>query len=84
MNGSDDVIRASELAQYAYCARAWWLGRVMGFRSTNVAAMRKGLARHRAHGQMVEGYHRLRRLAIAFLVLAIAALVAWILLSLGR
>jgi hypothetical protein len=56
----------------------------MGFRSTNVAAMRRGLTRHRAHGRMVEAYHRLRRLALALLVLAVAALVAWILLSMGR
>ncbi len=84
MSQREPVIRASEIAQYAFCARAWWLGRVKGFRSTNVAAMRRGLARHRAHGRTVEGTHRLRRLAVALLVLAIAALVAWILLNLGR
>lgn len=78
------TIRASELAQYAFCARAWWLGRVMGYRSANVAAMRQGTARHRAHGRAVEGYHRLRRLALALLALAAAAFVAWALLNLGR
>jgi CRISPR/Cas system-associated exonuclease Cas4 (RecB family) len=79
----DDIIRASEIAQYAYCARAWWLGRVKGYRSANVAAMHQGTARHRTHGRAVEGYHLLRRLAVALIVLAGVVLVAWLLLSLG-
>jgi hypothetical protein len=55
----------------------------MGYRSANVAAMRRGTARHRAHGRAVEGYHRLRRLALALLAVAAAALIAWALLNLG-
>ena len=85
--GDDDVIRASELSQYAYCARAWWLGRVMGYRSANVEAMQAGTARHRAHGRTVEGAYRLRRLALALLVLAVvalaAALVMWLIVNTG-
>jgi hypothetical protein len=77
------VIRASEIGQHAYCARAWWLGRVKGYRSTNMAAMRRGTDQHRTHGRAVEGYHLLRRLAIALLVLAGVVLVAWLVLSLG-
>jgi CRISPR/Cas system-associated exonuclease Cas4 (RecB family) len=80
----DDIIRASEIAQYAFCARAWWLGRVKGYRSANVAAMQRGTARHRAHGRAVEGYHRLRRLAVALLVLAGVALMVWLLANLGH
>jgi 3-mercaptopyruvate sulfurtransferase SseA len=79
----DDVIRASEIGQYAFCARAWWLGRVKGFRSTNVAVMREGTARHRQHGRAVEGYHLLQRVAVVLLVLAAVMLLAWLLLSQG-
>jgi CRISPR/Cas system-associated exonuclease Cas4 (RecB family) len=83
----DDLIRASELSQYAYCARAWWLGRVMGYRSANVEAMQAGAARHRAHGRTVEGAYQLRRLALALLVLAAvvlaAALAVWLIVSAG-
>ena len=64
MGKQDPVIRASEVSQYAFCARAWWLGRVKGYRSTNVRAMRQGTARHEAHGRAVEGYHLWRRLAV--------------------
>ena len=83
MDHKDPVIRASEISQYAFCARAWWLGRVRGYRSTNLAAMRRGEARHRAHGRVVEGYHRLRWLAVALLSLATILIVAWLLLSLA-
>jgi hypothetical protein len=80
---TDDLIRASEIGQYAFCARAWWLGRVKGYRSTNVAAMREGTARHRQHGRAVEGYHLMQRMAFLLLVLAVLALLAWLLFRLG-
>jgi hypothetical protein len=83
MSQHDPVIRASEIAQYAFCARAWWLGRVQGYRSSNVAAMRRGEAGHRAHGRAVVGVHLLRRLAVGLLVLAGLLLIAWLFLYLG-
>lgn len=83
MSGEDDIIRASEIAQYAFCARAWWLGRVLGYRSTNVAAMQQGTAQHRRHGRSVVGYHLLRRLAVGLIVLAGLLAGAWLLLNLG-
>ena len=79
MGRQDSVIRASEVSQYAFCARAWWLGRVKGYRSTNVRAMRWGSARHEAHGRAVEGYNLLQRLALALVVLAGVLLIAWLL-----
>jgi len=84
-HGDDDLVRASELSQFAYCARAWWLGRVMGYRSANAAAMQAGTVRHRAHGRTVEGAYRLRRLALALFALAAvalaAALVVWLIVG---
>jgi hypothetical protein len=82
MGQEDPIIRASEISQYSFCARAWWLGRVKGYRSSNLAAMQQGGAQHRAHGRTVEGYHRLRWLAVGLLALAALLIVAWLLLSL--
>jgi hypothetical protein len=82
MSQDDPVVRASEIAQYAFCARAWWLGQVRGYHSSNVAAMRRGEAGHRAHGRAVVGYHFLRRLAVGLLVLAGLLLIALLLLQL--
>ena len=83
----DEVLRASEIGQYAFCARAWWLGRVKGYRSANVAAMQAGTLGHRAHGRQVESAQRLRRLALALLLLAglllAAALAAYVAGGLG-
>ncbi|MCR4406398.1 MAG: hypothetical protein NUW24_05680 [Anaerolineae bacterium] len=75
------VIRASEIGQYAYCARAWWLARVLGYRSSHVEAMEAGTAGHERHGRAVVGYHRLRQAGVFFLALALvsAAVLIWLL-----
>ncbi len=49
----DRVIRASELGQYSFCAKAWWLGSVEGVPSTNVREMDAGTSAHELHGQTV-------------------------------
>jgi hypothetical protein len=73
---ADDVIRASEIASYGYCARAWWLGQVQGVPSTHGARMRAGTGHHRAHGRRVTLAIWLRRLGTALLLLACLALAA--------
>jgi len=83
MEEQDEILRASEIGLYAFCARAWWLGQVQGYRSANVMAMRQGTAVHQGHGRAVWGYHRLRWFAVGLLSLAGFALLAWLLLSLG-
>jgi hypothetical protein len=84
MKMDDDVIRASEIGQYTYCARAWWLTRVKGLPSANVAQMQAGSEQHRLHGRAVEHFYRLRRAAWVLLLLASVLVVAWIVLSLAR
>ena len=66
------VIRASELGQYAYCPKAWWLGSVLGVKTTNTHDLHRGEIVHRAHGQQVWWS---RALLIVAAVLALAALV---------
>ena len=77
------IIRASELGEYTYCARAWWLRREQGVESRNVAAMQSGRAAHDQHGRAVASVHTQRRLALAFTVLAIVTAVAAIILAIG-
>lgn len=64
------VIRASDLASYAYCARAWWLGAVLGAPSRNAPEMQRGEWAHRAHGRRV---WLSRALAVAAVALMLAA-----------
>lgn len=68
-------IRASEIGEYAYCRRAWWLRRVRAAPSVNVARMRAGTEHHQQHGRLVEQSVWLRRLAYAVLFVAVAMLV---------
>ena len=73
----DRLIRASEIGQYAYCARAWWLRRVLGYRSHNVEEMTAGAEEHDSHGRQVVSYHRWQRLA--YLLLSLATVVGLLL-----
>jgi hypothetical protein len=77
--GEDRIIRASEIGQYEYCARAWWLGRALGYRSHNVEEMTAGAEQHANHGQQVVSYHHWQRLAYFLLSLAtvVALLLFW-------
>ena len=77
------IIRASDLGEYVYCARAWWLRREQGVESRNVAAMQSGRAAHDQHGRAVESVHTQRRLALVLTVLAVLTAVAAIILAIG-
>ncbi|MCS6844808.1 MAG: hypothetical protein NZ528_10905 [Caldilineales bacterium] len=71
------LIRASEVGEYAYCARAWWLRRVQGVPSTNVEALQAGRQAHSRHGRRVAAAQRQQRwawlLAAAAMLLALTA-----------
>ena len=75
-----DVLRASEVGEYAYCARAWWLHRVQGIESHNAAALQHGQQVHERHGRAVARFQMQRRLALALIGLALLAglLAAWL------
>jgi len=64
------IIHASELGEFSYCHRAWWLRRVKGLPSTNVAALASGRALHAEHGRAARRVAGLERLALVSLVAA--------------
>ena len=66
------VIRASEIGEYVFCRRAWWLRHVEGHASANVRELAEGTATHARHGLGVALAGGLRVLAL--LLLAGAAL----------
>ncbi len=86
MSRSDTpVVNASELGEFSYCQRAWWLRRVRGLASQNLAALARGQALHEMHGQRARSAIRLRWLALAGLLLAALLIGAglYLLLTLG-
>ena len=68
------VIRASEIGEYVFCHRAWWLHHVQGHASANVQELAAGAAAHAGHGRRVGFASALRTLA--FLLVAAALLIA--------
>lgn len=67
------VIRASEIGEYLYCRRAWWLRHVQGQASANVRDMAAGTAAHARHGRQA-GLAIGLRAAAWLMALAAAAL----------
>jgi hypothetical protein len=72
------VIRASEIGQYAYCARAWWLANVEGLPSGHQREMAAGDAIHLRHGRGVRTSLTLARLAYGVLLLAAVVGAVWL------
>lgn len=64
-------IRASELRAYGYCARAWWLQYVLGLEPADTGRLIAGTEHHLTHGREVLRAERLRRLALALLLLGV-------------
>jgi hypothetical protein len=73
------TIRASEIGSFLYCQRAWWYAR-QGFDSENQGALELGRTLHERHGQKVMLAGCLSYLAYAFLLLALLAAVAYVVL----
>jgi len=76
----DRIIRASELGQYSFCAKAWWLGSVEGVPSANVREIDAGTSAHEQHGQTVQASVWLNRVGIACLILGVLALALLVIL----
>lgn len=76
----ENLIRASEVAEYVYCHRAWWLRHVQGVDSANRQALDAGRKAHGRHGRRVAGAALAGLLALALIALAIGLLVIAVLL----
>lgn len=65
------IIRASEVGEYVYCARAWWLRRVAGLEPSGRERREFGTVLHRRHGRVVAGSGALLLVAAALLIAAV-------------
>ena len=73
----DRIIRASEIGQYLYCARAWWLGAIEGVQPANVRELEAGTWTHARHGQTVIVAGWAQRAAIGLLLVGLALAIVW-------
>ncbi len=67
----NSIIRASEIGQFVFCERAWWLGVVQGYRSVNDAALTAGTRVHARHGRDVAAAQRWQQAGYVLLVLGV-------------
>ena len=72
---SDDWIRASEISNFVYCQRAWWLQRMRHVSPTNVRELQRGSQHHQQHGRLFTRAVWTRRLAytLLFFVMVVIA-----------
>ena len=68
------LIRASEVGEYVYCHRAWWLRHVEGRVPERRERLHAGALRHTEHGLRVRLAGRLLAAGLFVLVLSIVAL----------
>ena len=47
------LIKASEIGEYVYCRRSWWLHQVAGWKPGRPERLAQGTALHAAHGRAV-------------------------------
>jgi len=74
---SDRIIRASEIGQYLYCAKAWYLGAIQGVKPTNVRELEAGTWAHARHGRAVVVAGFAQRAAFGLLLIGVALAVFW-------
>ena len=77
----DDFITASEIAEYLYCNRAWWL-KIKGFANGNIENLAQGAASHVQYSQQVEQVTRSEGLGKRIVLIGIALLVVFIIIRL--
>jgi CRISPR/Cas system-associated exonuclease Cas4 (RecB family) len=77
-------VSASQVGQYAYCARAWWLAVVEKREPVSPALLDAGTRMHERHGWEVSLARGTSRLALALSALAALALTAWALVAFIR
>ncbi|NOZ73314.1 MAG: hypothetical protein GXP38_15655 [Chloroflexi bacterium] len=77
---SSTVIRASEVGQWIYCHRAWWLARE-GYTNQNQTELQAGIVAHEHHAQEVAQAHKLHAIAIYLFILSLLLFAATLLAS---
>jgi hypothetical protein len=72
---SDRIIRASEIGQYDFCAKAWWLGSIEGVPPANIRELQAGTAAHEQHGRQVRRAWQMQLAALGLVAIGVVVLV---------
>lgn len=67
-------ISASDVKDYIYCNRSWWLRRTGQARPQNREQLARGVAHHEAHGRLVQKANWSQKVALVLLFTAVVLL----------
>ena len=76
---TEPMLTASEIGEYAYCRRSWWLHKVKGIDPRNAKELDEGTKAHVSHGRKVRWYTYAQQIALALLFLAVLLFLIWVL-----
>jgi len=76
------ILSASEIGQFAYCRRAWWLARVLGREPSDLEALAAGERRHRRHGRTLRAARLGQKAAYLLIAAGVLAGLVWLLVTL--
>lgn len=74
MSRHNDTVSASEVGQWIYCHRAWWLSR-QGATNQNVKPLARGEKAHQRHSRQVASASLMSYLARILMIIAIIAII---------
>jgi CRISPR/Cas system-associated exonuclease Cas4 (RecB family) len=72
------TFNASEIDEYLYCHRAWWLRHMRGRESYNLDEMKAGNDYHDEHQQAVRRTTAAARLALIFIFIVAGFVTFWL------
>lgn len=80
-----DLIRVSEISEYVFCRRSWFLS-AQGIRpsAAQIERRRAGIARHHRHARLVDFSRRLVNAATSVLIFAFVIAAAYWFWTLAR
>jgi len=65
------LVRASDMALWSFCQRAWWLARVQGTTHQHPGRLAHGVTFHETHGHTLQRAQQFRQWAYRLLALAL-------------
>jgi hypothetical protein len=74
---ADRIIRASEIGQYVFCAKAWWLGAIEGVEPSNARELEAGTWAHARHGRTVAVTGLAQRAGLGLLLIGLVLAIVW-------
>ena len=75
----EDIVRASEIGEFCFCKRAWWL--TYTGRRQQTEAMKVGIINHDKLALQTERFHRLKLAGYMLISLGISGIMLYLLLK---